>query len=73
MQNGKFSAPMPALVSALKSVDLPTFGRPTMPQLKPMIVILNKMVSKKSAYYIDKTREGHAARLGFCDVLLADV
>jgi hypothetical protein len=23
-------------VSALKSVDLPTFGKPTIPQLKPM-------------------------------------
>jgi hypothetical protein len=27
---------MPALVSALKSVDLPTLGKPTMPQLKPI-------------------------------------
>jgi hypothetical protein len=26
----------PALVSALKMVDLPTFGRPTMPQLNPI-------------------------------------
>src|SRR6185437_916158 len=31
VQNGKFAAAMPALVSALKSVDLPTLGRPTMP------------------------------------------
>src|SRR5262249_18712934 len=38
VQNGKFSAAMPAFVSALKSVDLPTFGNPTMPQLKPMSV-----------------------------------
>jgi hypothetical protein len=51
---------MPALVNALKSVDLPTFGSPTMPQLKPMIVILNKMESGKSAYYIDKNCKGHA-------------
>ena len=36
VQNGKFSAAIAALVSALKSVDLPTFGRPTIPQLKPM-------------------------------------
>src|SRR5680860_1817193 len=36
VQNGKFSAPMPALVNALNRVDLPTLGRPTMPQLKPM-------------------------------------
>jgi hypothetical protein len=27
---------MPALVSALKRVDLPTFGRPTMPHLMPI-------------------------------------
>jgi hypothetical protein len=27
---------MPAFVNALKSVDLPTFGSPTMPHLKPM-------------------------------------
>src|SRR5690348_1067561 len=31
VQNGKFAAAMPALVRALKSVDLPTLGRPTMP------------------------------------------
>jgi hypothetical protein len=36
VQNGKFSAAMAALVNALKSVDLPTFGKPTIPQLKPM-------------------------------------
>src|SRR5690606_10243198 len=36
VQNGKFSAPIPALVSALNRVDLPTLGRPTMPQLNPM-------------------------------------
>jgi hypothetical protein len=27
---------MVALVKALKSVDLPTFGNPTIPHLKPM-------------------------------------
>ena len=31
VQNGKFSAAMPALVSALNSVDLPTLGSPTIP------------------------------------------
>src|SRR5690606_25310065 len=36
VQNGKLAAAMPALVSALKRVDLPTFGRPTMPHLMPM-------------------------------------
>src|SRR5690606_4127191 len=38
VQNGKLAAAMPALVSALKSVDLPTFGRPTMPHWMPMTV-----------------------------------
>ncbi len=38
VQKGKFSASIPALVSALKRVDLPTLGRPTIPQLKPIIV-----------------------------------
>src|SRR5690606_39121016 len=38
VQNGKLAAAMPALVSALKRVDLPTFGRPTMPHLMPMCI-----------------------------------
>ena len=29
-------------VKALKSVDLPTFGRPTMPQRKPMMILIAK-------------------------------
>jgi hypothetical protein len=40
VQKGKFSAPIPAFVRALNKVDLPTFGRPTMPQLKPIIMFL---------------------------------
>ena len=37
VQNGKFAAAAAAVsVSALKSVDLPTLGRPTMPQRKPI-------------------------------------
>ena len=36
VQKGKFSAPIPALVSALNKVDLPTLGSPTIPQLKPI-------------------------------------
>src|SRR5690606_14317189 len=36
VQNGKLAAAMPALVRALKRVDLPTLGRPTMPHLIPM-------------------------------------
>jgi hypothetical protein len=38
VQNGKFSAAMPDLVRALNRVDLPTLGRPTMPQLNPMVI-----------------------------------
>jgi hypothetical protein len=37
VQNGKFSAAMPDLVRALNRVDLPTLGKPTMPQLKPIL------------------------------------
>ena len=36
VQNGKLAAFAPALVRALKSVDLPTLGKPTMPQRKPI-------------------------------------
>src|SRR5690606_15626872 len=37
VQKGKFAAWAAAVwVRALKSVDLPTLGRPTMPHLKPM-------------------------------------
>jgi hypothetical protein len=39
VQNGKLAAAMPALVSALNRVDLPTLGRPTMPHLMPMLGI----------------------------------
>ena len=38
VQNGKFSAAIPALVSALNKVDLPTLGRPTIPHLKPILL-----------------------------------
>jgi hypothetical protein len=41
VQNGKFSAPTPAFVSALNSVDLPTLGNPTMPQLNPIVLFLD--------------------------------
>ena len=43
VQKGKFAASIPALVSALNRVDLPTFGRPTMPHLKPMCWTLVKL------------------------------
>ncbi len=41
VQNGKFSAAIAAFVNALNNVDLPTFGRPTIPQLKPMKPLTN--------------------------------
>ncbi len=37
VQKGKLAASIPALVSALNNVDLPTFGKPTMPHLKPIV------------------------------------
>jgi hypothetical protein len=38
VQKGKFAAWAEAvLVSALNKVDLPTFGKPTIPILKPMM------------------------------------
>ena len=41
VQKGKFAACAAAVrVSALKSVDFPTFGNPTIPVLKPMTVVL---------------------------------
>ncbi len=42
VQNGKFAAAMPAFVSALNRVDLPTLGRPTMPHLIPMMIPVGK-------------------------------
>src|SRR5690606_41081909 len=38
VQKGKLAAAMPARVSALRRVDLPTFDRPTMPQVVPIAV-----------------------------------
>ena len=37
VQKGKFSAWIPAEVSALNNVDFPTFGKPTIPHLKDII------------------------------------
>jgi hypothetical protein len=37
VQNGKFSAGIFDFVNALNKVDLPTFGRPIIPHLKPII------------------------------------
>ena len=45
VQNGKFSAcALLELVKALNKVDFPTFGRPTMPHLKPMVFLSNRCV-----------------------------
>ena len=41
VQKGKFSASIPARVSALNNVDLPTLGIPTIPQLKPIKFLLD--------------------------------
>src|SRR4051812_10841697 len=40
---------MPALVSALKRVDLPTFGRPTMPHLRLMARVSGKGGARAAA------------------------
>ena len=41
VQNGKFSAwALLEFVSALKSVDFPTFGKPTIPQRKLILLII---------------------------------
>jgi hypothetical protein len=37
VQKGKFSAGIEDLVKALKRVDLPTFGSPTIPHLNPIL------------------------------------
>jgi hypothetical protein len=41
VQKGKLAASMPAFVSALKSVDFPTLGKPTIPHLNPMMFTYN--------------------------------
>ena len=46
VQNGKVSAAMDDCVNALNNVDLPTFGRPTIPQLKPMKPLTNVLFKK---------------------------
>jgi hypothetical protein len=38
VQKGKFSAGISDSVKALKRVDLPTFGRPTIPHLNPILL-----------------------------------
>ena len=44
VQKGKFSASMPAFVSALNRVDFPTLGKPTMPHLMPMLRLLTNLL-----------------------------
>jgi hypothetical protein len=43
VQKGKFSAGIEDFVNALKSVDLPTLGSPTMPHLKPIIILYEEI------------------------------
>ena len=50
VQNGKLAASIPALVKALKSVDLPTFGKPTIPQLKPTAYSFGKIRPAAGGY-----------------------
>jgi hypothetical protein len=39
VQKGKLLASIPACVRALKRVDFPTLGKPTIPHLNPIIVL----------------------------------
>ena len=58
VQNGKFSAAIAALVNALNRVDLPTLGKPTIPQLKPM-KLLTKCYLKIAADFTTKPSQSH--------------
>jgi hypothetical protein len=42
---------MVALVSALKRVDLPTFGKPTMPHLNPMVLPAGETKKKRETRF----------------------
>ena len=44
VQNGKFSMATSFFVKALKSVDFPTFGNPTMPILKDILEKFMKFI-----------------------------
>ena len=49
VQNGKFSAcALLELVNALNSVDLPTLGRPTIPHLKPIYLLLTALEKRSN-------------------------
>jgi hypothetical protein len=52
VQNGKFAEAAPAFVIALKSVDLPTFGSPTIPSFIYIIPPLKGHNSTHISYYI---------------------
>src|SRR5205823_600600 len=45
VQNGKFAACAFAFDKQLKSVDLPTFGKPTIPHCKPIFVLVISVLS----------------------------
>ena len=39
VQKGKFAACALALLNALNKVDFPTFGNPTIPACKPIVIV----------------------------------
>jgi hypothetical protein len=51
VQKGKFSAAMPFFVRALNRVDLPTLGKPTMPQLMLISYPLGKQLNAYRVIY----------------------
>ena len=54
VQNGKFSAcALLEFVNALNNVDLPTFGKPTIPHLNP-IYLLFTVLEKRSNFLSNK-------------------
>ena len=49
VQKGKFSAwALEEFVKALNKVDLPTFGKPTIPHLKPIYLLLTVLENKSN-------------------------
>ena len=63
VQNGYFAASAAAVaVSALNRVDLPTFGNPTMPQLKPMILTQQRRQPGEPGLLSDR-RSGNMRRI----------
>ena len=53
VQKGKFADCALALLKQLNSVDFPTFGKPTIPHCKPIILIQNLMRCKDNSSHRD--------------------